>query len=231
MKPKFYYVFVIATCFLVILYACQKEQPGDQRDKKATISGARMTVPEARKYYNKLKAGQGNEVNMKALKVLSKQPNRKYILFEKAYTSETNAATFVEVPVLYNQRFGSVVNNTDGSGKPNLEEGREIFEASFDRLLIYRNKNTGKTDQRIITYIPRITYLRRHRGDISHNQINKLDKDFEGFIEYKKWDGTKLYLLEIKDGKTVNRTSLLKNGTRDTGSIGINSVTLLHYYR
>lgn len=165
MKLKFYYAFLIATCFLAILYACQKEQPGDQREKKATIKGARMTVPEARKYYNKLKAGQGNEVNMKALKVSSKQPNRKYILFEKAYTSESDVATFVEVPVLYNQRFGSVVNKTDENGKPNLKEGTEIFEASFDRLLLYRNKNTGQTDQRIITYIPGINYLRRHKGE------------------------------------------------------------------
>lgn len=230
MKQKVCYAALITMSFLVLFYACQKELPDSDPEKKVNPSSVKLTVPEARKYYNKLKAEQGNLVKTEGTSLSNgKQPNRKYILFEKAYASETRTATFVEVPVLYNQRFAFVINKPQENTQRAREEGKEIFEASFDRLLIYRNKTTGTTDQRIITYIPEIEYLRRHKGDISHNQINKLDEDFEGFIEYKKWDGTRLYLLKIQNGKTLGRINLLKDFTKKTRGATTNSIVCETY--
>ncbi|MCF8318153.1 MAG: hypothetical protein K9I02_05355 [Haliscomenobacter sp.] len=90
------------------------------------------------------------------------------------------------------------------------DESKEIFTGSFDRLIIYKDKKTGKTGQKIITYIPDLSYLRRHNNDISHNKINKLDSDFTGYLEFKKWDGTRLYILEVTNGKMTGRITFPK---------------------
>lgn len=68
--------------------------------------------------------------------------------------------------------------------------------------MIYKDKE-GKISERIVSYIPDRDYLLKHKGDISHNKINKLDKDFNGYLRYSSWDGTPLFMLRITNGKAT----------------------------
>lgn len=94
----------------------------------------------------------------------------------------------------------------NGSGISTLtpEQQSAVFRGSFNRLLIYKDNTSGKINQKILTYIPDIDYLKAHNNDISGNTINKLDADFSGSIEYSKMDGTPLSLFVIKQDKLLN---------------------------
>ncbi len=70
-----------------------------------------------------------------------------------------------------------------GSKVPQSDSNKLILNAAFETLVIYKDKD-GKKDQRIITYIPDLAYLKKH-NNIKHNRIGKLDKDFSGYLEYK----------------------------------------------
>jgi len=131
----------------------------------------------------------------------STKKNWKYLMFNLGYSSSNDKITFIEIPLRYNRRPSSIVSPKNQVGDD--PEKIKILNATFDRLLIYKNKSTGAIDQVIITYIPDADYLKRHNNDISSNQIDKLDTDFNGYIQYKKWDDTNISLLRIRDGKTV----------------------------
>ncbi|RZL46029.1 MAG: hypothetical protein EOP00_16270 [Pedobacter sp.] len=53
--------------------------------------------------------------------------------------------------------------------------------------------------------------MARHKNSIDHNRIDKLDKDFDGYLHYKDWDGKLLFLLRIENGQPVKRYSGLKS--------------------
>lgn len=111
----------------------------------------------------------------------------------RARASKTAIYDFVETPLMYTRKISRSVIKTG-------EVANEaILKASFDRLVIYKNKK-GRINQRIISYVPDAGYLSRHNGDISHNKIENLDKDFDGFLIYSAWDGTVLFRLRVDHG-------------------------------
>ena len=67
---------------------------------------------------------------------------------------------------------------------------------------------------RMVTFIPAVEYFKRHNYKISHNHINKLDRDFTGFIEFKEWSGKGIYLLQYENGKKIRYLSLKKKPGR-----------------
>ena len=99
---------------------------------------------------------------------------------------------------------------------------QKIIDASFDRLVIYKDKR-GKINQRIISFIPDETYLTRHKNNISHNRINKLDKDFDGYLHYKDWDGKVLFVLRIKNGEPVKKYDMRNSVTGNLNTLSNNS--------
>ena len=170
--------------------------------KKADLTDVNkpMNVSLAKLYYKMLTKEYGNKVNNMGG---DNRPNRKYVYWKKAITSENSRYSFVEMPLLYNRK-ATVVKKDRGSVQNKAEEDK-IAKASFDRLVIYKNKKNANLNQRIVTYTPDIDYLERHNNDISHNQINKIDKDYSGRIEFKRWDGKLLFTFKYKDGKLLGR--------------------------
>ena len=192
-------------CILFLVYGCRKDFYGIESD----LSDISVTEASwAKLHYNQLIKKEGREVkrNGEVQMLPNNKPNLKHTIWKKAYYSETDKAFFVEIPVLYNQRSSMVKSKT----KLTVEEQQEVFRGSFDRLVIYKDKKTGNIGQKLLTYIPDLMYLRKHNKDISHNQINKMDKDFEGYLLYRSWSGTNLYLLEVSQGKTTARINFLK---------------------
>lgn len=135
--------------------------------------------------------------------------NAKNLHWEKSVASKTLIYNFVEIPLTYTHKITptvAIVSNPNAKPTPN----QKIIDASFDRLVIYKDKR-GKINQRIISFIPDEAYLTRHKNNISHNRINKLDKDFDGYLHYKDWDGKVLFVLRIKNGEPVKKYDMRKS--------------------
>jgi hypothetical protein len=133
-------------------------------------------------------------------------------LFDKAYAGSTDSVTFVESPLVYNKRTGMLIQDKQTSEQ--ISPGQlQQFNSSFDRLIIYKNKKTGKIDQQIVSYVPDLAYLQKHNFDASKNRINHLDEDFSGYIIYKSWNEKVLSILRVVNGKGVGRISKPRSTT------------------
>jgi hypothetical protein len=199
MKIKNKYIAILATFMLSIgIYSCRKEL--------TAIPEMKPEAQWAKSYFNDvLLPNVGNQVSyVIANKVSSTErtgskPNLKTPIWARAFVDKTSLYEFVEIPLKYTRKITSTI------GKKDSPADMEIIKASFDRLIIYKDKN-GKIDQRIISFIPDKDYLKRHNGDISHNNINKLDKDFNGYLIYKTWDDKTVNRLRIANGKAISLT-------------------------
>jgi hypothetical protein len=191
----------IGICALlsITLFACRK-------DISQMFNGKPNATGWARDYFNTtLLPNEGNQVSYNKLSSMAsfgsaaKKPNMKTPVWDRATSGKTLLYEFVEVPLMFTRKIAPNI------GKAGSPADMEVIKATFDRLIIYKNK-AGHINQRIVTYIPEKEYLKRQKGDISHNKINRLDKDFQGHLVYKSWDGNILFILKISNGK-VHRLS------------------------
>lgn len=74
--------------------------------------------------------------------------------------------------------------------------------ASYDILLIYKNKNNVIKEQ-VVTLMPDLAYVERHNGDLSGNRLAHLDSDFSGYLVYNSWKGEKMFIERIEGGLLV----------------------------
>lgn len=127
--------------------------------------------------------------------------NKKHVIFSKAYESSTKKYWFVEVPLLYNQKVTAVIHSVDTAYDEQTHI--KIRKATLPRVVFFRNKGTGSTGQYVLHYIPDPEYLNRFGQDISKNQLDKIDKNFTGYIRYSDWEGKPLKSLRIKKGRVL----------------------------
>ncbi|TCC88041.1 hypothetical protein EZ428_20170 [Pedobacter frigiditerrae] len=197
MKMKNPYIAIVAMFMLSIgIYSCRKEV--------ASLPEMKPEAQWAKSYFNDvLLPNAGNQVSYAVSNKVSstertgKKTNLKTPIWTRASVDKTALYEFVEIPLAYTHKITSII------GKKNEKPDLEIIKASFDRLLIFKDKK-GKINQRIISFIPDKDYLNRHNGDISHNKINKLDKDFNGFLIYKTWNNVTVNKLRITNGKAAS---------------------------
>lgn len=219
--------FSMTLLVLVGISACQRDfllESAEILNTDGILSP--LDLRSAKSYYEELKNQQGDLVNMslyeKDKPVINKStsniPNRKHVMFEKGYRSETQKSMFMEFPVKYNQRFSNLFFDKDDID-PMIK--KEIFRGSFDRLIILKDKITGEMAHRLVTFVPDIDYLRRRKNDISHNHITKLDADFSGYLVYKDWaDDQPLYYLRYYNGKRTRYQSLKRiSGKKSAASV------------
>src|SRR5690606_35071263 len=142
----------IALLFGLVNSACQRDYSFalDESQRNQTLD-----LASAQAYYRELQAREGDDIT-----------NRKHIPFEKGYCTQTRKSTVMEFPVVYNQRFSKIIY--DEKNPLTEEMKKEIFRASFDRLVIMKDKVTGAMNHRLISFIPDIDYLRSKKNDISH---------------------------------------------------------------
>ena len=164
---------------------------------------------------------EGNHLQIKdlkgtLLKTLNDKPNMKSPMWVRAVSGKTSRFDFVEVPLMYNRKVSPTIQTK------NKEIDKQVIQVTFDRLIIYKDKS-GKINQRIVTYLPDESYLRSHKGDISHNQINHLDKDFDGYLIYKSWEDRVLFILRIDKG-VAKKLKLSHALTSEKKSLGGSSI-------
>ncbi|MFC1226676.1 hypothetical protein ACFE6N_22925 [Pedobacter sp. BG31] len=193
----------------ISLFACRKEIKNFMAAESFPSS-----VKWAKSYfYDDLVKIKGNALNLSIYntKLLSttakRKQNYKIPIWEKAVSGKNSIYDFVEIPLKYTRKMTpQIYRKIDG--KTNIITPNENYlKATLDRFIIYKDKN-NRINQRIVTYIPTKEYLARHKGDISHNHINKLDKDFDGYLIYRTWDDRYLFTLIIDKGKAIKRILL-----------------------
>jgi hypothetical protein len=204
---------------VIVLISCRKDIYGPK-----TASD----IQWAQDYYNNvLVKAKGNQIDYKKFSKMptiqeTKEPNVKTALWDKAVAGNTGIYDFVEMPLLSTRKISTYIGPQGDTA--NLDAKPE----SFDRLVVYKNKS-GTINQRIVTYVPAKSYLDRHNGDASQNTLNKLDKDFTGYLVYKDWEGMHLFTLAVNNGKPRkfrNATQQPMTGTKKTdGNMQLNSFT------
>ena len=190
-------ILYLTSIFLFIgtlFYACSRKK--EIYPSLPILANNGLSIEMVKKYYYEiLVKSQGYNVPQPS-SITETRPNYKYPLWSKALISTSPQGNpYVEVPLAFNQKISSNINRP-GEKDPMIDS--KIFMSSLVRLLIYKDKNTGKFRQFIVRYIPDITYLNAHNGDISQNKMGSLDKDFSGFIKFSQWDGTPLKFISNK---------------------------------
>lgn len=188
---------------LIVFFACRKNDlsssSGSPNDEAITDPGVSLDVTLAKKYFKILKNEKGAEVKSPHVSSLSKtERNFKHPYWQRVFTGVTAKSSFVEVPLFYDRRPTVIV--TKENEQLDKAARLKVLNASFDRLLIYKDKKTGLVDQRIITYVPDVDYLDKRGKDISQNRFGHLDAAFKGYLVYRKWDGTLSSMVRINNG-------------------------------
>ncbi|MGB4776269.1 MAG: hypothetical protein WBP45_13925 [Daejeonella sp.] len=142
----------------------------------------------------------------------------------RGYVSKISGYELAEIPVLNNKKEIAVYNF---SNKPlSKEDQLNILNASFQRLLIFRNK-AGIFNQCLLSYIPDLEYLKNHQYDASGNYLSKLQKDFSGYIEYSELNGKRLFVVRIEKGKRTKAYRLgATTGTKVESQSGSGTKTM-----
>jgi hypothetical protein len=201
---------LLVSLSLLLINSCKKELLDSQN---------KNSIAWAKEYYNAtLAISKPNAVSSDA----NSQPGAtttesiRTPLWELSSNGENEDFTFVEVPLNYNHRIASVIK-ISGENLTNAEK-IEIANASFDVLMIYKNKQ-GVISQQVVTLIPDKNYLKKHNGDMSGNALAKLDSDFSGFLRYKDWNGEKMFLERIENGLLVKTFGLGQKIIKRTAKI------------
>ncbi len=197
---------------MLVIYSCKKDF-GKLLEADKQIDG----IDWAKAYYaqslEKQTSFEVKLMNNKNISTASElKSNKKTPNWKQSSTGVSELYSYVEIPLKYEHKISPTINiskNPNANPVANIE----IIDASFDRLIIYKDKK-GKINERIVSFVPDADYLRRHKGDISHNRIDRLDKDFFGYLHYKDWEGKALFILRIENGKAIKKyAGFTKNTT------------------
>ncbi|TZF82290.1 hypothetical protein FW774_16530 [Pedobacter sp. BS3] len=234
MKSKFTYTLFLLLLITGIFYACRKEF---SKPDAATLArdladpSKPLTIATGKFYYRSLIKREGKIVPKTGNSVSSeKRVNKKYSLFSKAMQLESSRYYYLEMPIVYNQRHSLIVNENDASSANDVNQ--KVLRASFDRLVIYKDKQTGVVNQRIITFVPDAACIGKFSKNVKSNRTGKLDKNFSGWLVYQKWDGTKLFAIKIKNGKPAGRLTFkrVKKNTKPTKNQVKNWVCVTYHW-
>jgi len=136
------------------------------------------------------------------------------ILWKKAQIFKKGKNEIIEVPIVLGTKQVPFFDLDSNVVQP--KDYKAIGDAAFDRLVIYKNTATNKIDKRVVTYIPDTKSLSLLNGDISDNWINKLNKKFSGYLEYRNFDGSIAFVVRVTNGRQVRRYRLTPAAPSDS---------------
>lgn len=212
---------VIKTSLLIVLsiaafFSCKKEITGEFQNPPDP------KIDWAKSYYRHSLEPTVGLVNKPGAimsadgKVGVKKTNKLTANWDKAIAEETSLYDYVETPLSYEHKISTTLGLVSDPSKAPAAN-KDVINASFDRLVIFKNKS-GEINQRIISYIPDESYLKKKNGKIDHNRVGHLDKDFFGFLQYKSWDDKLLFVLRIENGRPVKRYRMESKGVEQLKS-------------
>ena len=209
-KSKFTVSFLIPFVLVLglIFNSCRKEISQGQSHAPSQKTAFLKEVKNY--FYKELKKKEGDQINLetvirdRSLEFSSnglQAKSKKYVMFHLAIAYETEKSTVLEMPVTFDQRIAAI--RFPKETRLTSAEKKLVFANSFSRLAIYKNKRTGKIRHQMINYVPSYAYLKKHNFKVKGNHLGNLDKDFSGYIEFTKWDGTLMHIVEYEEGRKV----------------------------
>lgn len=180
----------------LILYSCQKYDSEFKLSKDEVFS-----VKAAKKYFRTSPIFKNTE--LATVNGVKKGVGKIFPFWGFAVGYRNNGLDYVEIPSLFsNKHLSSVVASTGGQ-----LNNKSALASSVERLLFYRDKNE-KIQHRIVTYMPDEEYMKKRNMDISHNYLNNIDPEYNGFILYSTLQHEPLYMIRVKNGKGIKRLTL-----------------------
>src|SRR5882757_6381320 len=113
MKTSNSLILLILTGIFILFFACNKTDLLSSSTDTANEDNVILDVAQAKKYYAELKKDQGTtvtDIHAPHTQTAKKRPNYKYAIWKKAYAGQTDKTSFVELPLLYNQRPSILFN-------------------------------------------------------------------------------------------------------------------------
>lgn len=174
-----------------------------------------------------------SEYSLTDVNKLSSSANNKIGLVEKikltpAWQLSKNANTKVynaiEVPIAKSKNRIALYNFDNIKSDKKSDKIR--VQNSFNRLLFYKSRS-GRKINLILTYIPDYDYLESNSGSYFRKNIQLKSirtKRFSGYIEYKRLDGRKLFVFQLKNGKVEKRKVFLQDKQQLAESSNVSSV-------
>lgn len=84
---------------------------------------------------------------------------------------------------------------------------KKALAATFQRLVVAMNPQ-GHIQQKILTFIPDVSYLEKHNYDASSNTISNIATDYTGLILVQDWNEKKSFGYEFRQGKPIRSLRL-----------------------
>ncbi len=192
--------------FLLVMYACSKMQ--DDKPGTAPAGNVRLSVDEARNYYNsKFKQTIGSSTNLR-----HKSPDifPMYPRWKNATTFSKGEFSYVEVPTAFTVKKDHKVKIKSGQGRSENTSPRKPVP-SLQRLLISKNSR-GEVSEMYISYVPDSAYFAASGYDISHNSLHQLDPSFCGYVIYSRSNNIPLFITKVEQGKFLGTALFRTSG-------------------
>ena len=125
---------------------------------------------------------------------------------ELLWSRAIQGKSYVEVPVIAKRKTLALYHYLQDSSKAQPDNNLVDLVGNFavQRLLFFKDKN-GDIKERIVTYTGQKEYIIRRKTEIYLNSIKKLQSNFSGYIEYRTIDNKVTKVLQVKDGRVINR--------------------------
>ncbi|SDM70676.1 hypothetical protein SAMN05421813_12047 [Daejeonella rubra] len=209
-------IFILIGAALILLYSCRKsflDYEGSDSDE--------FSIMNVKAHYESLQVGKsiGNTI---------KNSKSHYVPYwPKAYKAKYGNSEFVEVPLISYKKKIAMYDFTQDSVE--LKPDKSVRNASFQRMIFFLDKDNKQIQQHIVTYLPDKGYLQKHKFDASHNQLNKMDNDFSGYLEYTGLNGNFIKVLRVMNGKVKGRYTLSPKGISNDSKKGISTSAWVCY--
>jgi hypothetical protein len=209
MKSNLFSYLILSAIFAMVSTSCSKDYlspTADNPSSQVIEKDTTLTIQAGKDYYNNIL--KKIAIPTRPSRYASKQLilNNSEADFTKAIESESSKFYSIESPFTPDIKRSFIITdkNTDRSIKASISQ----LDASFERLIIYKNKRTGAFHQRIIIYIPDKNCLNSNPNDIKNNHAGALNIHFNGWLVYQTWARKTLFALEIKKGKSIRKLTI-----------------------
>jgi hypothetical protein len=233
MKKIFIALGMVAVAILTIV-ACKKNYNATPNDA--------FTMDVAGKWWNEhvattsmYKAVNPNSPNVMMFNEAAKKVNpnlatpkiSKRVYWNNPKTYEIGGYKVVELPLVY---YKNVIANGYISSLT-ADKAGQVAKATVNRMLFMKAAN-GTVEMRVVSIIPNYEYAAAKGWDISENTMQKLDPNFKGVIQIRKWDETIINTFNMEQGKIAQRTKFVPksqaNNPTANGTAGLVCVWETH---